>query len=187
MRHFLRPLNDNSGRDFVQSLYDEYKALKYMVACKYFKGSPADVEDAISDVLERMCRYVNNFKAVERNKMKAYVISVTENACKQILLRQNRLHPEGAQAVAPEIAESMPDPIDPYASVFDQANAVQLLESLKGLSDKEKELICLRHIDQLEFAEISEIMDMSKSAVRTALTRAKQRVQAQAAQRKEPF
>lgn len=173
--HGFKPKKlDNSDRAFVESIYEEYKKLMYAVAWSYFKGNSADVDDAFARTLERMCRYVEKFHAVECNKMKAYVISVTENVCRQMLLE--RKHKSGQDAFE-EYDENMPDPVDPYSAVFEQAGVSELLDSLEGLNERDKLLLYLRHVEQLEYAEIAEQMDMTEGAVRTALTRAKQRIQ----------
>ena len=61
-------------------------------------------------------------------------------------------------------------------NVFAYTDALSLLASFDVLSEREKEIMRMRHIDQMEFAEIAHMMKMKEGAVRTALTRAKQRV-----------
>ena len=176
-------LANDEDRQFVEQLYFEYRGLMYFVARKYFGHNDAEIEDAISSVIENMCKYVENFRAVECNKLKGYVFSTVENVCKRRLreLGKQRLYQD--DGATQETIENIPDTADAYASVFAYADARTLLEELDALSERDKELLWMRHVEKLTFDEIANQLGMTEQAVRTALTRAKQRVQKRAAER----
>lgn len=176
-------LADDGDRLFVTDLYQQYKRLMYNIARRYFGNSAADIEDALGAAVERMCRYVEKFRAVDRNKMKSYVISTIENVCKQQMKKQKERDGQSDDAASESIDECV-DPRDEYASAFDHADAVSLLESFQGLSDRERDLIRWRHIDQMEFSEIAGLLGVSEVTVRSALTRARKHLRALAEQRK---
>ena len=176
-------LANDEDRQFVEQLYFEYRGLMYFVAGKYFGHNDAEIEDAISSVIENMCKYVENFRAVECNKLKSYVFSTIENVCKRRLreLGKQRLYQD--DGATQETIENIPDTADAYASVFAYADARALLDELDALSERDKELLWMRHVEKLTFLEIANQLGMTEQAVRTALTRAKQRVQKRAAER----
>ena len=176
-------LANDEDRQFVEQLYFEYRGLMYFVARKYFGHNDAEIEDAISSVIENMCKYVENFRAVECNKLKGYVFSTVENVCKRRLreLGKQRLYQD--DGATQETIENIPDTADAYTSVLAYADARTLLEELDALSERDKELLWMRHVEKLTFDEIANQLGMTEQAVRTALTRAKQRVQKRAAER----
>ena len=176
-------LANDEDRQFVAQLYFEYRGLMYYVAGKYFGHNDAEIEDAISSVIENMCKYVENFRAVECNKLKGYVFSTVENVCKRRLreLGKQRLYQD--DGATQETIENIPDTADAYTSVFAYADARTLLDELDALSERDKELLWMRHVEKLTFLEIANQLGMTEQAVRTALTRAKQRVQKRAAER----
>lgn len=177
----LRPLDD-SDRAFVDGLYEEFKNLIYAVARKYFGGNQADVDDAFSGTAERMCRYVEKLRAIESNNLKNYVISMTVNVCRQMLIERKR---KSGLDTLEEYAQNVADSIDIYTAAFEYDDAKALLDSMDKLDEREKLLLYLRHVEQLEFAEIAEQLDTTKGAVRTALTRVRQSVLQDADQKKE--
>lgn len=176
-------LASNEDRRFVEQLYFEYRGLMYFVAGKYFGHNDAEIEDAISSVVENMCKYVDAFRAVECNKRKSYVFSSIENVCRRRLreLGKQKLYQD--DSATQETIERIPDTADVYTSVFAYADAITLLDELEGISERDKELFRMRHVEKLTFAEIANQLCMTEQAVRTALTRAKQRVRKRAAER----
>ncbi len=175
-------LDNENDRQFVSDIYLQHRRLMYAVSSRYFHGRREDIEDAISASAEMMCRYVTHLRAVRPEKMKSYVLAITGNVCRRKLAssdsgRRIFLSDEGWSTVQ--------DPVDHYVSVFDYADAVDLLASFDGLSEKEKDLIRLRHIDRTEISDIAEMLSMSEASVRTAISRVKQHLCALAASRKE--
>ena len=177
-------LKNDSDRQFVTDIYFQYRRLMYVIAREYFGNNPADIEDVIETALERMCKYIEKIRAVDRNKMKSYVVSLTGNVCREQIMKHNARDAHMDHWVSQECIDNIPDPIDPFTSVFDHSDAVSLLNSFNGLNDREKDLIRLRHIDQREFSEMAEMLNMSEGAVRTALARAKKHLRKLAELRK---
>lgn len=61
--------------------------------------------------------------------------------------------------------------------ILSKFNAIELLDSFKQLSDRDKELIRMRHIDLMDYDEIAETLNISLPTARTAVFRAKQRLE----------
>lgn len=177
-------LANDEDRRFVEQIYFEYRGLMYVVARKYFGKNKEEIEDAISATIENMCKYIENFRAVECNKLKAYVLSTIENVCKRRLRELIKQRSSQDYGITQEILENIPDSVDAHTSVFAYADARALLEEIDGLEERDKELFWMRHVEKLTFSEIAEQLQLSETAVRTALTRAKQRVQKRAAERR---
>lgn len=176
-------LQSDEDRAFVEKLYFEYRGLMYAVARKYFGNRPSDMEDAIAAALENMCAYVEDFRAVEQSNLHNYVLATIGNICRRQVMAMNKRDSLIDYAATAERTDSIPDPDDAYASIFDHADAEALLASMDALSEREKDLIRMRHVDGMTFSEMAKLLCTSEGAVRTALTRAKQRVRKMAAER----
>ena len=165
-------------RVFLQSLYYQYRALMYHIARKYFADKPDELDEVISVSLERMCRYVSKIPEKPSNKTQAYVVLIVENVCKtrlsQIIKERNLRVIQYDDAVLKETGGYTDNP---YDLVFDYADTKALLASFKGLSQRDQDIIWMRHVDLMEYSEMAEVLGMREGAVRTALTRAKARLE----------
>lgn len=173
----LAMLND-SDREFLQELYFQHRKTMYHVARKHFADKPEELEEAISITLERMCRYVKKLREVPSNKMKAYVVLMIENVCRN---RLRQIIREREQGTIPfddsNLYNTDTVSIDPYETLFDYVDAKTLLASFQGLSQRDQDLIWMRHVERMDYTEIADELHMNAGAVRTALSRAKNRLE----------
>ena len=168
----------DSDREFLQELYFQHRNIIYHVARKHFADKPEELEEAVSTVLERMCRYVKKLRAVSSNKMQAYIVLMVENVCRN---RLRKIIREREQGTIPfddsNLRNADNASVDPYETLFDYANAKTLLASFRGLSQRDQNLIWMRHVERLDYTEIADELHMNAGAVRTALSRAKNRLE----------
>ena len=61
-------------------------------------------------------------------------------------------------------------------TVFSHFYAEELLEMLDRLNTRDREVIYMRHVDRMSYAEMAKALHMKEGTVRTALLRAKQRL-----------
>lgn len=168
----------DSDREFLQELYFQHRKTMYHVARKHFADKPEELEEAISITLERMCRYIKKLQEVPSNKMKAYVVLMVENVCRN---RLRQIIRERDQGTIPfddsNLCNTDNVSIDPYETLFDYADAKTLLASFQGLSQRDQDLIWMRHVERMDYTEIADELHMNAGAVRTALSRAKNRLE----------
>lgn len=169
-------LND-SDRELIESVYFQHRQLMFHVARKYFSDKPDELEDVISTALERMCRYVSKIREVPGNKIQAYVVLIVENVCKTRLSQIIKERNLRAVQYDDEVLQNERCSDNLYDLVFDYADTRTLLASFKGLSQRDQDIIWMRHVDQMEYSEIAAALGMREGAVRTALTRAKARLE----------
>lgn len=173
----LAMLND-SDREFLQELYFQHRKTMYHVARKHFADKPEELEEAISITLERMCRYVKKLQEVPSNKMKAYVVLMVENVCRNRLRKIIREREQGTISFDDSnLYNADTISVDPYETLFDYADAKTLLTSFQGLSQRDQDLIWMRHVERMDYTEIADELHMNAGAVRTALSRAKNRLE----------
>lgn len=168
----------DSDREFLQELYFQHRKTMYYVARKHFADKPEELEEAISTTLERMCRYVKKLQEVPSNKMKAYVVLMVENVCRNRLRKIIREREQGTISFDDSnLYNADTISVDPYETLFDYADAKTLLASFQGLSQRDQDLIWMRHVEKMDYTEIADELRMSVGAVRTALSRAKNRLE----------
>lgn len=171
-------IEDDEDRAFLSDAYIQYKALMYKVASHYFKPNKADIEDAVGESVERLCRYCKNFRAIPCNKRASYIVKLVENVCRTQLRARIMEKDRCAFSVDEEQCEHFPADDNVQETVFSHLCAEALIELFDQLSERDKELIRMRHVDQMSYAEIANTLNMKEGAVRTALSRAKQRLEA---------
>lgn len=168
-----------SDQELIQSIYYQYRGLMYHVARKYFADKPEELKDAVNTALERMCRYSATIRGVPCNKMRVYVVSIVENVCKT---RIGQIAREREMFAGPYDDEILTDSegttTNSMDTIFEYADAREWISSFKQLTQRDQDIIWMRHVDQMDYGEIAAALDMKEGAVRTALARAKKRFEA---------
>ncbi len=177
-------LSDPDEQTLVIQLYEEHRGLMFKTAVSFFGRNYAEVEDAVSASLERICKYIYKIEPLPCNKRESYLVKIVVNVCKNRLIELNKQNVHQDAYVDQHALEAIPGEDDVYQIAFDNASAEELLNSFDGLSDRDKEIFRKRHIEHLEFCEIAEAFQMTQQAVRTALSRTKKRMAESVTQRK---
>ena len=140
---------------------------------KYFADKPEELDDAVSAVLERLCRYISKVRAVPRNKMQAYVVFMTENVCRRMLRQIITEREIGVVPYDALLLDAQAEGEDLTETIFDYADAKKVLASYKELSQRDQDIIWMRHVENMEYSEMAKMLNMQEGAIRTALVRAK--------------
>lgn len=174
----LFSLETNDDKEFATKLYYSYRGLFYKVATKYFSPNHAEVEDAISNAIVAMCTYLATIRKIPEERIPAYMLSIIRNVC---LKRLAKIRDERKVFSKVSIVD-----IDNYVSsdeqvediIFAKVNATVLLDSYcNHLSETDRELIHMRHVDMMSIVDIAHVLGKNEGAVRTALSRAKKRLE----------
>lgn len=170
-------IENDEDRDFMTDVYVQYKPLMYKTAKRYFSNNTTEIEDVISNAVLSMCRYCERIRSVPANRLSSYIICIIRNACnaqlKQIYAAKSRI----AYFADPIELEQIVDEDALHEIILSRHNAIEILNSFRELNDRDRELIRMRHIDMMEYDEIAETFDISLVAARTAVFRAKQRLE----------
>lgn len=173
-------LEDEEDRNFMSDLYLNHKALMYKTAKRYFPGKAEELEDAVSDAVLNMCKYCRTVRKVPEERLEKYIVCIVRNACnwrcRQIYADRDALVEETDVSELEKIADE--DAL--HENVLSRQIAIEMLDSFRQLGERDKELIRMRHIDMLEYEEMAELLGLSQTATRTAVSRAKQRLEAAA-------
>jgi RNA polymerase sigma-70 factor (ECF subfamily) len=170
-------IENDEDRQFLTDLYLQNRQLMVKVASQFFRGNQAELEDAVSGAVERLCKKCDTLRQVECNKRPAYIVSTVRNVCLSRLreiARHRRTHEDFTDADA---IENIPDQTDVQGMLFERVFAGDLLDAYPALNQRDRELIRLRHVDRMSYPEIAVQMGITENAARTAVSRARSRLE----------
>lgn len=137
-------------------LYDDYKNDIYRLAISYTKNKH-DSEDIVQNVF---IKYYKNIDKVEEEYIKQWLIKVTINECKNVLLSswKKRILP------FTEKEENM---------VIDNIEDDSLLTEIFKLPKKNRIIIHLHYYEGYDVKEIARLLKMTESNVKVSLYRSR--------------
>ena len=140
----------------------------YFVAYRYLKN-PADAEDAVQDVFVKLWNIrdkLSSYRSIE-----AFAYTVMKNHCLDKLKAKRTYSIEDTMYVEPHQKSSTPENVTLSKEKFAMVEAI--IEQLPPL---QKAVIKLRDMEELDFDEIAEKLDMEVNAIRVNLSRARKKV-----------
>ena len=176
-------VDSDEDRAFLSDVYITYRKLMFKTARGYFGQKTEDVEDAVSESVERMCRYCRTFSQADCNKRAAYVVRLVENVCRTRYRREREQSSIRDDLIGQDDLEKMPAGSDVHGLVFERIQDDDWLDSFERLSQREKDIFCMRHVDLMDYEDMAQALGMEEGAVRTALSRVKKKIEKLAAQR----
>ena len=156
-------MNQNA---FVQTIAP-FKDKLFRLA-KRLLVSTEEAEDATQEVLVKLWnkkQELNHYKSIE-----ALAMTMTKNYC----LDQLKSKRAGNLSIVPANYSEMGSGL--YQQVEDLDSLSWVEKGINQLSAQQRVIIQLRDIEQYEFEEISEILEMNETAIRVALSRARKTV-----------
>ena len=108
--------------------------------------------------------------------LRTYLVRLVENVCRTRLRRLMLEKDHYAFSLDDVQSEPLPAQENVEETVFSHFYAEELLEMLDRLNTRDRELIYMRHVDRMSYAEMAKALHMKEGTVRTALLRAKQRL-----------
>ena len=146
------------------ALIDPFKNKLYRFA-KRFLVSVEEAEDATQDVLLKLWNLREKLGSYKNPE--AFAMTITRNHC------LDKLKSKHAQNL--KIAHNnYEDHSRKLQKMIEERDSVSLVEKfIKTLPVQQQLIIQLRDIEQYEFKEIAEVLDMKETAIRVALSRAR--------------
>lgn len=162
----------------ARSLTDRLAPRSFSVALRVL-GDRDEAEDVAQEAMMRLWRMAPEWRPGEA-KVSTWLYRVTLNLC---LDRKRRDRRAGVLRL-----EDVADPPDPAKSAPEQlqqgARADALQAALMQLSDRQRQAVVLRHIEELSNPEIAGIMEISVEAVESLTARGKRALTAALAGRR---
>lgn len=145
-----------TSEGMILQKYDKYKNMIFQIAFSYL-GNKYDCEDVIQEVFIRLCYDAPEFEQDENEKR--WLIRITINLCKNhVKSFWNR----------------MKVPIEGLDEYYSQDKEKEVMSDIIRLPVKYKSIIILHYIAGYKIFEISEILNLSESAVKMRLKRGRE-------------
>lgn len=153
-------------------LYDAYVEQIYRFV--YFKvRSREEAEDITSDVFLKAWQYLQENRTVK--SFSGLLYRIARNAVID-LYRQKAARPENALEDAELEQNDIRDTASWHDELHTKLETEKILVSLKKLKQEYQEVLTLRYVDELEIAEIAEIVGKGMVTVRVTIHRALKRL-----------
>lgn len=157
---------DNQSNRYFELLYSRYSDKVYR-KCLMFTKDPVKAEDFTHDIFLRLIMRLSSFK--EQSRFSTWLFSITYNYCTD-QLRMSR-----KKGLVP-----MEDEMDVADENHDEdlmeMEAHRLKTALGYLTMEEQSLLLLKYQDEVSIKEIADIHNLSESAVKMRLKRAKEKL-----------
>ena len=155
-------------KEFLNTILPSKDTL-YRLAKRLLVSSD-EAEDAVQEVFLKLWKgrdKINNYRSPE-----AFAVTMTKNYCLDRL--------KSRQASNLKIVHSNYKNTENIEKSVEANEGVELVTKImQTLPEKQKMIMQLRDIEQFEFAEISQILEINETAIRVALSRARKAVREQ--------
>jgi len=131
-------------------------------------GSKEEAEDVAQEVLLKLCQR-NDIQSLQN--VEAYAVTMAKNLCFDIKRKLGR-----TRMVELDKASHKLDNYTPETCLESSENYSLIRQTMEQLNDSYKLVIHLRDIEELEYSEISSIMQMTENQVRVTLSRARKKL-----------
>jgi RNA polymerase sigma factor (sigma-70 family) len=151
---------------YFEVIYDRYSEKIYR-KCYSFVHNSAKSEDFMHDIFLKLLLSLSNFK--ETAKFSTYIYSITYNYCIDNIRQSKKL-----QEV--EITGDFEEDDSSQWADIREMDIQKLDNTLNKISLEDKSLILMKYQDDLSIKEIGDALNLTESAVKMRLKRAKEKV-----------
>jgi len=168
----------NGDRTEFAALVEAYYAMIYQLAIKMV-GNPQDAEDILQETFIKAYRHLKDFDG--RSSLSTWLYRVATN---EALMFLRRKHPEQVSIDEPlDSGEGEMEPVQivdwcclPEKELLSSEARLHLDRAIEKLSPSLRVVFILRDIQGLSTLETSEVLNLSETAVKTRLSRARLRL-----------
>lgn len=153
----------------IENLVTAHSSLLYRICFSVLRDS-GDSEDAVQETFVRVMRHRNEL--VEIRNTRTWLVRIAFNLA--LDAKRRRRHISLADD-ATELAAALPSrdlPSD--ISLISLQRHASILRIMDGLPRKERSVLLLSALDELEIPQIAEVLEVTESTVRSRLFRARQ-------------
>ncbi len=173
----LESLHAGDPEEFAR-LVDAYSGKIYRLATKML-NQQLDAEDVLQETFLKAFRGIKSFDG--RSKISTWLFRIATN---EALMLIRRKHPDTVSIDEPiETEEGEQEPIQivdwcclPEEELLSEETKKRLDAAVQKLPEKLRVVFILRDINELSTRETAEILDLSETAVKTRLSRARLRL-----------
>lgn len=150
-------------------LYEQYRYLMLKVAVDILHDYQL-AEDAVQEAFVRVAKHMEQIGQPQETATKRYLITITKHAAIDLYRKRNRLHHREIYI------DELPEGEEPLAYMAPQEE-YGVLNILKNLPPKYRDIFLLKYSAHLENAEIARICNIREGTVRQRLARGKRLIE----------
>lgn len=153
--------------DALRKLYDRYRT-RLMTYALYAVGNRALAEDLLQEAFIRIHRHAGEFDPGRR--FSAWAYAITANLCRDELRRSRRRRRLGLSTEAvPEGVEPAARTASPRADAAGREFRDRLGAEVAALPPEQREVIALRFLESMPYAEIAGVLGIPLGTVQSRL------------------
>jgi len=161
-------------RDAALPLLDDVYTL-----ARYLMRDAADAEDAVQECYLRALRHFDTYRGPA---MKPWLLAILRNVCKaEFARRATAPRPADANETEQSADEILPwqEPqLSPEAELLRRVDGATIRRLIAALPQPFREVVVLRHIDDLSYRDIAEVVGVPVGTVMSRLARARSMLRA---------
>lgn len=173
----------NEGhQDYIQSLYNNYKALIYSAAMERLNNH-SDAEDVVQNVMIKIINHISSFEGHSNNEIKSLISVYARNAANDYyrMKKRRRCHEAPIEIISNEDSEEIAGDIhDVEINIEDIAVNNEMVETVRRLllklSQQDQDIIFLRLIQEQPSKTIADMLNITVNAVDLRYKKAKERL-----------
>lgn len=157
---------ETQNNKYFEAIYDRFSEKIYR-KCYSFVKNTAQAEDYMHDIFLKLIVNLGNFK--ENAKLSTYIYAITYNHCVDNSNSRKKVKMQ-------ELTEDLDFAEEDWSEV-NQFDPEKLDKAMDEITAEDKSIVLLKYQDGLSIKEIGEIFNISESAVKMRLKRAKEKIQ----------
>lgn len=159
-----------------EELYTEYVEKIGRIAKTYLGVD--DVEDVIQEVFIRVYKNIKKFRG--DSALSTWVYRITVNVCKDMLSKKRRRREILTSfGMEEDETKTLPEPVEytrPSDEYLKETSAEEIHKAIDSLAKEDRLLITLREIENMSYADISNVVDKPIGTVKSRLHYARERL-----------
>lgn len=174
MPFVILAMAEGDDRDYMEWLYKEHKLLMYGTAWRYV-SDPYLVEDIVSDSCVALIRKLSVIRELDCYALRMYIVSCVRNTAFNSLAVQKKrrsVFVENGDEV-----EVLPDDCQsPERKIELQDELDHAIRAIHALPEKERQIMQMKYLMQMDNEEIARSVDLSLDSVRVYISRARKHI-----------
>ena len=160
---YMSMVDAEDEQALVEFLYKEYRRLMYNTAMQYLHNKD-DAEDAVHEAFLRVIKNLSKFRKYSCYENVSYLVIIVRGIALNMISSRDRFS---------ELDEDMPGTEAIEESVEYRITYGQVMENIKKLSPRLKDIATLHWVNHLSEKEISDLLCIDINAVRMSVSRAR--------------
>lgn len=164
--------SESEKRLAFDQLVDRYKEPLYW-HIRHIVKHHEDADDVLQNTFIKVFRYIDNFKG--NSKLYTWMYRIATNESSTFLTKKAKRLKLSSQELQDHLTENLKS--DPY---FDGgAIEYQLQKAVDALPEKQQQVFKMRYFQDLKFKQISEILDVTVTSLKTNYHHAQKKIKKQ--------